>query len=479
MSTTASRTATPKPTSTASRYDQQQARSAQLRMGLLAIILLGVIVPWIPSPVGPLPNPFATIPGQPDSLGPWEWRAALLALLAPTLTQELIPAGMAGFPHPALTPWLILRLGIAVGGLVVILGLVQHVLSLYAQRTTPLTATHTYVRLRVPGNTRTTPQDGVTLLRTLHGMLPPANPMKGTPVPITLRWSAQPEMPVTQGITVCGQPTLVMSIIKTLEGITRGAAAEAWDDPLLAACTEGRWLCWADVQQAAPSVLPIAVASKSDDPLLAALLPALSPQGGVVVADVQILLVPLRDRAWRIPVLAQQERRKLDLGSSEKQALDAKAAGPAFRVGMRLRVIAESAELGTAMVQTLAATLSSSAQASADSEQRLMASAVQTLPAQLPPPPALPRALWRGAWAFGGILLPLVALGVWYWPVSLLWWALPILALPLPPLILGAWHRRRAQADLRRQHAGILGAILPPVNPKTIPIFHPWFGYPE
>lgn len=469
--------AAPKPTSQASRYGRQQAAAAQARLGLVAGALVLLALPYLPSPIGPFPNPLASVPGFADQLGPWDWRGYLWQLLAPSLLQELIPAGLFGFPHPAVTPFLMMRIGGAIFGLLIILGLIQHVISLYAQRTRPLKANHTYVRLRVPGNARTTPADGVTLLRTLHGMLPPANLAQGSPVPLTLRWTARPEMPVTQGVTVCGPPTLLTSIAKTLEGLTRGAAAEVMQDPFTAELQEGRWLCWADVRQLAPRFLPIAVAGRTEDPLLDAMLPGLSPQAGVILADVQIMLSPLADRTWRLPVLAQQEALKLDIATAEKQAMEAKAAGPAFRVGVRLRVIAENREAGLAMVQTVAATLSSSAQPVAATVQRLSAGGAQALPAVLPPAPALPGLVMKAALGLGAVLALAVAAGCWLWAAAgLLKWALPFLAFPIPVLVLRCWHRRYIKADMRLLHAGVIGAILPPVNPKLVPVFGPWLG---
>lgn len=469
--------AAPKPTSQASRYGRQQAAAAQARLGVVAGAVGLLVLPYLPSPVGPFPNPLGKVPGLPVNLGPWDWRGYLWGLLAPSLLQEVISAGLFGFPHPAVTPFLMLKLAGTLFGLLVILGLIQHVSSLYAQRTRPLKATHTYVRLRIPGNARVTPMDGVTLLRTLHGMLPPANPAQGSPVPLTLRWTARPEMPVTQGVTVCGPPTLLTSIAKTLEGLTRGAAAEVLSDPFTAELHEGRWLCWADVRQVAPRFLPIAVAGRTDDPLLDAMLPALSPQAGIILADVQIMLSPLADRTWRLPVLAQQEALKLDIATSEKQAMEAKASGPAFRVGVRLRVIAESREAGVAMAQTVAATLSSSAQPVAATVQRLAAGGAQSLPAVLPPASDLPALLVRVALGLGAVLALTVAAGCWLWAAAGLWkWALPVLAFPLPVLVLGCWHRRRIKADMRLVHAGVIGAILPPVNPKLVPVFGSWLG---
>lgn len=468
--------AVPKPTSQASRYGRQQAAAAQARLGVVAGAVVVLVLPYLPSPIGPFPNPLANVPGFADQFGPWDWRGYLWKLLAPSLLHELIPADLFGFPHPAVTPFLMMRVGAAIFGLLVIQGLIRHVISLYAQRTRPLLGNHVYVRLRIPGNARSTPADGVTLLRTLHGMVPPANLAQGSPVPLTLRWTARPEMPVTQGVTVCGPPTLLTSIAKTLEGLARGAVAEVLPDPFTAELHEGRWLCWADVRQVAPRFLPIAVAGRTDDPLLDAMLPGLSPQAGVIISDVQIMLSPLADRTWRLPVLAQQEALKLDIATAEKQAIDAKAAGPAFRVGMRLRVIAENREAGLAMVQTMADTLSSSTQTVAGSVQRLSGSGAQALPAVLPPAPGLSGLVVKIALGVGTVLALAVAGGCWAWATAGLLWALPLLVFPLPVLALGCWHRRQRKADMRLLHAGVVGAILPPVNPNLVPVFSPWLG---
>jgi len=465
------------PISAAARYGQQQATAALVRVAIVGGLVVVLVLPYLPSPIGPVPNPLGAVPGMADQLGPWDWRGALWEIVAPALAHEVIPAGWFGVPHPAVTPVLVLRGAGVIGGLVLILGLIQHLRSLYAQRTRPLTATHVYLRFRVPGNARLTPADGVTLLRTLHGMLPPPNLVAGSPVPLTLRWTARPEWPVTQGVTVCGPPTLLTSIAKTLEGLTRGAVAEVLPDPFLAELQEGRWLCWAEVRQLAPRFLPIAVAGRTEDPLLDALLPALAPQAGVVIADIQIMLVPLADRTWRLPVVAQQEALTRDLAPAEKQALAAKAAGPAFRVGMRLRVIAETREAGLAMVQTVAATLSSSAQPVASTVQRLTAGAAQALPAVLPPAAALPAWAVRVALGLGMGVGLAVAGGCWVWaPATLVPWALPILVGLLPVLGLGCWHRHRRRDDLRLVHAGVIGAILPPVNPRLVPLVSPWLG---
>ena len=128
-------------------------------------------------------------------------------------------------------------------------------------------------------------------------------------------------------------------------------------------------------------------------------------------------------------------------------------------------------------MQTVAATLSSSAQPVASTVQRLSAGGAQALPTVLPPAPALPGLFVKVALGAGAVLALAVAAGCWLWVAAgLLKWALPLLAFPLPVLVLGCWHRHQIKADMRLLHAGVVGAILPPVNPKLVPVFGPWLG---
>jgi hypothetical protein len=109
------------------------------------------------------------------------------ALLTP-FPQESV--GLPISPLPMLD-WV--QIGLAVFGLFVCLTLVQHLGSLYAQRTRPLTAERTYMRLRTPRTVALKADDGVALLRMLNGMLPPTNVLRGDGAPLVLRWTARPE----------------------------------------------------------------------------------------------------------------------------------------------------------------------------------------------------------------------------------------------------------------------------------------------
>ena len=55
-------------------------------------------------------------------------------------------------------------------------------------------------------------------------------------------------------------------------------------------------------------------------------------------------------------------------------------------------------------------------------------------------------------------------------------WAVPPLLLWLPVLALAARWRKRTDADLPLRHAAILTGLLPPRNPRVVPIWWPWLG---
>ncbi len=137
---------------------------------------------------------------------------------------------------------------------------------------------------------------------------------------------------------------------------------------------------------------------RQEHTLLAALLPALAPQAGVLAAGVRIVQEPIPDRRWRLDVLTLLERLKLDSGADEQQALKAKAAGPAYRTRIVLLAVAEDLQAGAAQVQTIGAALASSAQAVATSTQRLQAGPVRILPAVVQPPPPFPARGGAPAW---------------------------------------------------------------------------------
>ncbi len=465
----------PKPVAQARVYDQRMAQERSWRMGILAAILILISIPILPNPIGPIPNPMASmLPGQQPTLT-IDWRGALWRLVAPTLLLPIPPEGVDLPPGVPRVPLLkLLHVGVAMGGFGFCMTLVQHLVSIYAQRTRPLTATHTYMRLTLPPSVTLTPMDGVSLLRTVHGMLPSGNLLQGTPVPLSLRWNARPEQPVEQAVTVCGPPMLRTSIQKTLEGLDRGARVEVVQDPFLEALGPGRFLCWADVRQVVGRDFPIVTASTEGTPVLDALFPALAPQTGGIIGDVQILVSPVPDRAWRLPVLARLEAFRADAAAAERRAMEAKAAGPAFAVHIRLRAIAETPEASQAMVETLGATLASTAQAVASVQQRLIAGPPQVLPAVVEPPPPVPRTHTSVAWALGGAVAVLCAALLLLhgspWPT---WLWVPCGA-SIPPLVVRIWHRRRHQEDRYWRYLTVTRGVMPPTNPRVVPLIGAW-----
>lgn len=401
----------PPPLTPAAAAAQKQAQQQLIRLGVLAAILAVFLVPLIPSPIAGV-----------------DWRTFAWAQVAPTLLAPFPdPAiGMPLPPAPMLT-WLYRALVVA--GVYLIGGMALHLRGLYVQRKRPLTQPRTYLRVRTPLEVKLKPTDGLALVRTLHGVVPPAGAL-GNGAPLVLRWTGQPEKPITQGVSLLGGETLVTSVQKTLEGLGSGTQTDGREDPLLKACEAGRVLCWADVRLATADDLPIAVATGTETPLVDALLPALSPQKGVFAGDVQIILRPVGDRAWRIPVLARLEAAKGDAGTSERKALEQKAAGPAYDVCMRVLAVAASPEAGVAMVQTLGAALASSAQAVGLTQQRLVAGAVQCLPAVIEPPTTARGRTRAVAFALAGVLALVGTFALWRFG----WthgapqlWALPVL----------------------------------------------------
>ena len=444
-----------------------------MQNGIVAAIILLTLLPVLPSPIGPFPNPFP-LPGM-ETIGPIDWRAALWDIVGPTLLMPIPPPDM-GLPVPSVPLLRVFHFVAALLGLGFIATLTQHLQSIYAQRTRPLVAPFSYIRVMVPANTKLTPQDGVTLIRTLHGMIRPVSLVRGDPAPLVLRYIGRAQRPVEQGLSVCGPETLTRALLKTLEGLGRGTSAEVTDDPFLAAAKPGRFLCWVDVQLQGPSEIPILVASRDGHPLLDALMPALLPMADVEVADLQLILRPVADRQWRLPVLARMENLKLDTSAAERRAMEAKAAGPAFGVTMRFRAIATNPDAGAAMVQSMAATLASSAQAVATMQQRLVGGSPQILPAVLDPIPPFPAALRNVGLALGATLAAIVAafLLIFQAPI-VLWLVIPWL-IPAPALALAARHRKRYRADVPLIHGMVLNHVMPPTNPRIVPLISDWLG---
>lgn len=467
------RPAQPKPVSQAQAHSRRLAQDRAMQNGIVAAIILLALLPVLPSPIGPFPNPFP-LPGM-ETVGPFDWRGALWEVLGPTLLMPIPPPDM-GLPVPSVPLLRVLHFVVALLSLGFIATLIQHLQSIYAQRTRPLKAPFSYIRVMVPANTKLTPQDGVTLLRTLHGMLRPVSLVRGDPAPLVLRYIGRAQRPVEQGLSVCGPETLTRALLKTLEGLGRGTSAEVADDPFLAAVKPGRFLCWADVRLQGPKDIPIMVASRDGHPLLDALLPALLPMADVEIADVQLIMRPIADRQWRLPVLARMENLKLDTSAAERRAMEAKAAGPAFAVTMRFRAIATNPDAGAAMVQSMAATLASSAQAVATMQQRLVGGGPQILPAVLDPVPPFPVALRNMGLAVGGVVAAVAAALLFVFQAPILLSAVIPFLVPIPALGLAARHRKRYRADVSLIHGAVINHVMPPTNPRIVPLISDWLG---
>jgi hypothetical protein len=449
-----------KPESQATSYVRGQQQAASRRGLILFGILLWVVLPRI-------------LPLIPAKIASVRWKALLapgVSFLWMTLPPDGVPLPIF-FPRAPIVQWA--NWGLAAFGAFVCLTLFLHLISLYVQRTKPLTATRIYRQVRVPVSVTLKPTDGVTLLRTLHGMLPPANAHQGTPAPLILRWTARPERRVQQGMSILDRGDLAVSIGKIVEGIAGGTKGETKDDPLLAELKPGRWLCACDLTLTAPSDIPIALGSTTGNPLLESLLPALAPQTGIICADVQVILEPAAETSWKLRVRARQEQLKADLSATEKRALDAKAQGPGFRCGVRLLAVADKPDAGQVMVRTMSAAFAGSAQSIGTTEQRLRAGPVITLPAVLPPREPLPKTMRRVAWIMGLVLALVLAVLVRH---TVMLWPIPALSLFIPVLAVASWRRRKTQADLHERHAGLLMSVLPPRNPRCVPVWAEWLG---
>jgi hypothetical protein len=332
--------------------------------------------------------------------------------------------------------------------------------------------------VRTPLTLSIKPQQGVGLLRTLHGALP-VSPL-GSGVPLVFRWSSRPQEEYALGVSLLGSDTFVKSIQKLLQGVGRGTEVEAVSDPLLSACERGRILCWCEVSLAAGSGLPILPVTTAESPLIDSFLSALAPQGGIFANDMQLIVRPLRDQAWRMPVLARMEASKDDSNSSERKALEQRAAGPAYDITMRLLVIAEDAESGSAQLQTLASALAASMQSVGSIQQRLVAGPIHALPAVMEPPTPLPRHLALGLpicallGGSGGSLL-LSQWGIGSVAPQLL--ALPFLLAFLPLFAYLTWRFRKQRGQQWQQLQSVLKSVPEPRNPQTIPLWADWFGY--
>lgn len=462
MATTARKPAAAKPQSQATSYASKKQQENMLRLGAFALVVFLVAFPFIPSPL------FGV-----------DWlrsAAPSLTMLLEKMPPEPIDLMLFTLQPQPIGQWLYWGLAAFLG--FVALTLVMHVGAIYTQRTRPLGQKRTYLRLTVPASSPAKPVDAVTLFKSLHGMVPPVNPMQPTLAPLMLCWTARPERKIQQAISVAGPDTTTVSLQKRLQSITSGTKVVVLDDPLLAELKPSRFLCVAEARTVAGDALPIAIVGK-EHVLQTALLSSLAPQAGVVLASARVVQEPIPDRLWRLDVLALLERMKLDTGTEEQQALKAKAAGPAFRSRLLLVAVTDDPQAGAAQVQTMGTALAASAQSIALTSQRLQVGPVQVLPAVVSPRPPFPKMQKRAGLIAGALLAAVLALVLWQSGQALLHpvlWAVPLLALWLPVLALAAHWRKRTDADLPLRHAAILVGLLPPRNPRVVPIWWPWLG---
>ncbi|KAB8140789.1 hypothetical protein F8S13_22585 [Chloroflexia bacterium SDU3-3] len=462
MATTAKKTtAAPKPLSQAMQYAQQQQQQQQIRLGVLGALLLLLAFPQVPSPLAGV-----------------DWRGQVLpSLTALGMAMPPEPLDLGLFVLPSQPLWCWLYGGVAGFLGLIAFSLVMHVLALYTQRTAPLRQTRSYLRLRIPLSTPASGQDGITLHQSLHSMLPAQRPGQAALPPVVTCWTLRPEQRAQWGVSLALDAVTARSLEKRLQGVMSGTKVVAEADPLAQALTEGRVLAVGTLRLTAADSYPLAMGLK-DMTLQRSVLTAMAPQAGVVLSSLRTAQVPLPDRQWRLGVLGLLERQKLDLATDEQQALKTKASGPAFRTQVQLLAVASDAAAAVGQVQTMAGAFAASTQAVGMVSQQLRLAGVQVYPAVVPPPARLPLALRvvgallglaLGGWAGWYLWARAVAVGAL--------WAVPALLLLLPLLALAAWWRRRTNADLgQRQRAALLG-LMPPQNPRLVPLWWPWLGH--
>lgn len=465
MTTTARKPAAAKPQSQATGHASKKQQENMLRLGVFLIIVLLVAFPSVPSPL------FGV-----------DWlrsAAPSLTILLEKMPPEPVDLMLFTIVPQPIGQWL--YWGLAAFLAFIALTLFMHVGAIYAQRTRPLGQPRTYLRVTVPASATGKPADAVSLLKALHGMVPPINPMQPTPAPVMLCWTARPERKTQQAVSLVAPPTLITGVQKRLQGITGGTKVVVADDPLLAELKPGRFLCVAEARAVAGDALPIAVVGREHG-LLAAMLPALVPQTGVIAAGVRIMAEPISDRLWRLDVLAMLERMKLDAGTEEQQALKAKAAGPSYRTQLLLIAVADEPQAGVAQVQTMGSSLAGTAQSVGLTAQRLQAGPVQVFPAVIAPTLPLPKAQrWIG-FVLGLLLALGVAAGLWFThllPAPSLLWAVPVLVLWIPLLLIASQWRKRQQADQVLRYGAIISGVMRPRNPRVVPLWWPWLGYKD
>ena len=461
MASSAKRTAAP--LTPGQQYARSQQQAQMLRMAVLGIVMLLVALPLIPSPL----------------LGV-TWLPLLTPVLSPLLT-EMPPSPLdLGIISIGVFPiWRWLYWGLAGGLAFFARTLVLHLVLIYAQRTRPLQQERTYMRIAFPASAPAAIKDGPNLLRSFHGMTAPVTPRNPQVAPIMLCWTGRPEQRIQQGVSLTGTPAFRTTLQRAIEAVSPGTQVQTWDDPLLEACKPGRMLAIAVMTATAGTTLPIAPLGAS--PVVQeALLTALKPQAGVAATSVRLALEPIPDRQWRRDVMAMLERAKPEAaGTDEQQALKAKAAGPAFRSGISVYVIADTAEAASMQLQTITGAFAGTLQSFGFATQRLVVQQSVIVPAVPRPPAPLPR-LWALVAALSGVLvLAGAAVGSisGLMPLTALTATLSGLLAAVPMLAVRAFWRASTRADQWMVPTAALRGLLHPQNPRVIPVFWPWFGY--
>lgn len=453
--------ASAKPESQASSFSRNTQKKKIIQLSVLLALIL-----WFGLP--PL------FRAAPDRIWIFHWKDRIKPLTS-AFSRHIPPDSIE---IPFITPqplFLWVNWGIALFASIFCISLLLHLVALYQQRTKPLQAKHVYRQIRIPNAITLKPTDGQTLLKQLYSMLPKPDLKKGSATPLVLRWSALPNQPVKQGVSILDQGNLVTSITKVVAGVANRTRVEQVDDPLFKELQEGRFLCFCEMSLIAPDDIPLKIDLK-DASFLNSLFPALTPQVGIICTDIQILLEPVTNIDWKHGVRARLEEFKSELSTEERKALEMKAEGPTFRFLVRLAAVTEDLEAAQVMLETISAAFAGTSQTITTLEQRLQSGALQVFPAIMKPVPSIPQKFVVVAWIFGFVL---ALTSSYFWKAFFLsWsgWLLPCLFVPLPVLLLATWWRKQHSATELERYSGFLHFVFPPRNPQLIPVWSDWFG---
>jgi len=455
-------------------YAQQRMNQGLMRVGIVFALMLFFLIPVLPGTIADVA--WKDYVWNETPLG------GVLGMEMPPPMDDLeLPLGVT-IPSFSLLRWI--ELALIPAGLFLAATLVQHLFTLAVQSIVANKAQRRYLRVRVPASEKgIKASGGIGLLRTLHGQIPPRNPMKGSPAPLILRWTDLPEQAVVQGVSVLDTPDVATPVTKTLQGIAANTDVDVWTkkgqaiDPLRNELQPGRVLCTCDMRLTAPDDLPISLVSGTESPVLDSLLPAMATQTGIYATDVQVILSPVPDMgSWRNRVMARLDGLKVDTQAGERKVMEQKAAGPGFDVTVRLFAVAESAQAGTIMIQTMASALAGTVQIIGNAQQRLRSGPTRTFPAVLPEKRPLPMPS-RGL-IFTLALLAIIGLGiahVWLgWDAR--WHMLTTAGVGVLGLWLATWLRKKTGANVRQEYRYALNGVTAPRNPNCIPLWADWFG---